>query len=109
MTKFMVNGQEKELRYDVKGIDISGDFIGNTSHGMKSDSDGRYIATQADFDWWQSTISAHENMNNIIADYKCQFDPDEVDKVAWDWGAGHDLENVPTQTLMGLRKVLGKL
>lgn len=108
MSKFMVNGQEKELRYDVNGIDISADFIGNTAHGMEVDDEGRYIASQADFEWWQETISANENMDVIIAAYKEQFDAGEVDQVVQDW-SGNDLDTTPAQVLMGLEQAFGKL
>ncbi len=106
MSKFMVNGEEKELRYNVNGIDISGDFIGNTSHGMAADDEGRYIATQNDFDWWKNTITAHEKMDATVAAYKETFDADEVDTVILDW-ATSDLETTPAQVLMGLKRVFG--
>jgi len=108
MTKFMVNGQERELRYDVSGIDISGDFIGNTSHGMASDDEGRYIATQEDYDWWQKVIAAHQEMETAIVAYKETHDPDEVDRVAQDWMGG-DLDNEPDQVLMGLKRAFGAI
>lgn len=107
-TKFMVNGQEKELSYSANGIDISGDFIGNTSHGMDSDKDGRYIASQEDYDWWKSTIAAHERMADVIAAYKAVNDPSEVDRVVQDW-IDVDLENQPVQVLMGLEKAFGAI
>lgn len=108
MTKFMVNGKEKELTMHFRGIECSGDFIGNTSHGMDIDDEGRYIATQEDYDWWQNTISAHENMESIINIYKEKFDVDEVDKVVWDW-ADNDLDTSPAQVIMGLQQAFGGL
>jgi len=108
-TKFMVNGREKELSYDWDGTDISADFIGNTSHGMASDGEGRYIATREDFEWWRATITAHEQMDATIKAYKAANDPDEVDQVVQDWIAGIDLDNQPAQVLMGLEQAFGAL
>lgn len=107
-TKFMVNGREKEISYSVNGIDISADFIGNTAHGMTSDDEGRYIASQDDFEWWQNTIAAHEQMDATIAAYKQANDPDEVDQVVQDW-IDTDLDNQPTQVLMGLKQAFGPI
>lgn len=107
-TKFMVNGQEKELSYNVNGIDISADFIGNTAHGMASDGEGRYIASQEDFEWWQNTIAAHEQMDATIKAYKDNFDTDEVDQVVQDW-IDTDLDSQPAQVLMGLNQVFGSI
>lgn len=106
MTKFVVNGKERELRYDVSGVDISGDFIGGTAHEMDEDSEGRYIASQEEFDWWRETILAHQKMNETIAAYKERFDSDEVDRVAQDW-AGGDLDIEPEQVVMGLNQAFG--
>lgn len=108
MTIFMVNGQEKELRYDMNGIDISNDFIGNTAHGMEYNEDGNYIATEKDFQWWQETIAAHENMDAIVSSYKERFDADDVREVVEDWADG-DLENDPPQVIMGLERNFGKI
>jgi hypothetical protein len=107
-TKFLVNGREKELSYKVNGIDISADFIGNTAHGMASDDEGRYIASPEDFEWWQNTIAAHEQMNAAIKAYKAKFDADEVDRVVQDWITA-DLDNQPGQVLMGLQKAFGEI
>jgi hypothetical protein len=108
MSTFIVNGQEKELRFNVNGIDISRDFIGNTSHEMDIDDEGRYIATTDEFDWWHNTITAHEKMNATIAAYKEANDPDEVDRVVNDW-IDTDLDNQPAQVIMGLEQVFGKI
>lgn len=108
MTKFIVNGEEKELRYDVNGIDISGDFIGNTSHGMSVDENGRYVTGKENFDWWETTIAANENMDGVIAAYKEKFDANEVDRVVQDW-ISIDLDTSPAQVLMGLKNTFGIL
>lgn len=107
-TQFMVNGKERTLEMLVNGIDISGDFIGNTYHGMDSDKEGRYIASQEDYDWWKNVISQHQKMKRVIAQYKSQFDADEVDKVVQDW-IDTDLDNQPNQILLGLEQAFGKL
>lgn len=107
-TKFMVNGREKELRYNVNGIDISADFIGNTAHGMAHDDEGRYIATPEDFEWWQNTIAAHEQMDAAIEAYKANFDANEVDRVVQDW-IDTDLDAQPAQVLMGLEQAFGAI
>jgi hypothetical protein len=107
-TKFVVNGVEQELEMRVNGIDISGDFIGNLSHGMDSDAEGRYIASQEDFDFWQKAIAAHEEMNNLIAAYKERFDPDEIDEIVSDY-SDTDIDNIPAEVRRGLEKVLGKI
>lgn len=101
MTILIVNGRAKELRYDVDGIDISGDFIGNTAHGMVTDDEGRYIATEDDFTWWRDTIAAHQEMDALIARCKESNDPDLVDQVVQDWGSG-DLDDIPKQVILGL-------
>jgi hypothetical protein len=107
-TKFMVNGQEKEVSYKINGIDNSGDFIGNTAHGMTSDDEGRYIASQEDYDWWVATIDAHIAKDDLIAAYKDKFDRDEVDQIVQDW-AGGDLDSEPAQIKMGLEEAFGVL
>ena len=108
MTTFIINDQERELRYDVDGIDISGDFIGNTYHGMEQDEEGRYLASPEDFEWWQSIIAAHEKMDNAIAAYKALHDADQVDQVVEDWANG-DYEAHPHQVEMGLVQTFGEL
>ena len=108
MTTFIVNGQEKELTMYFNGIECSADFIGNAAHGMDNDEDGNYIATQEDFEWWENTILAHENMENVIAAYKEKFDTGEVDQVVQDW-INDDLESQPSQVLMGLEQAFGEL
>lgn len=108
MSTFIVDGQEKNLSYIFNGIDCSDDFIGNTPHGMGVDDEGRYIASQDDFEWWQSTIAAHENMIDVIAAYKEEFDQDEVESVVQDW-SNTDLDMVPVQVLLGLEQVFGSI
>ena len=108
MTIFIVNGKEKELRMDVGGVDVSADFIGNTYHGMDDDEEGRYVASQEDFNWWRDVISSHLDMANIIEAYKEDNDPDEVDRVVNEW-IGVDYENQPGQVAHGLEQNFGKL
>ena len=108
MTLFIVNGQEKELVYNFGGIDISRDFIGNTYHGMTTDENGHYIATEQDFEWWQEVITAHQNNDKLIEAYKYRFGNDEVSQVAEDWASG-DYETDPAQIQMGLEQAFGKL
>lgn len=74
MTIFLVNGQEYKLTLpDKSGVDYSGDFIGNTSHGMQKDEEGRYIATPEDLEWWQRVMSEHEEMNELINEYSDKY------------------------------------
>jgi hypothetical protein len=107
-TKFIVNGQEKEVSYIINGIDISGEFIGNTAHGMGHDDEGRYIASQEDFDWWENTIAAHEQMDKVIANYKERFDPEEVYWIVQNW-ISDDLDDQPRQVTLGLHLELGEI
>lgn len=108
MVTFIVNGSEKTLKMRVNGIDISGDFIGNTDHGMAHDEDGNYVASQEDFDWWKNTIEQHQEMEAAIKQYKDANAPEVVDQVVQDW-IGADLGDQPAQVLMGLKKAFGKL
>lgn len=108
MTTFIVNGKEKELIYDVNGIDISGDFIGNTSHGMDQDDEGNYLAAQEDYDWWKNTINAHSATDALIKQYKEKFDHDDVDWIVGLW-ADSDLESCPALITQGLEGYFGKL
>lgn len=108
-TRFVVDGQEKEVEMLVNGVDISGDFIGNTVHGMKTDEEGRYIATREDYDWWVETIGQHEEMEALIAIYKAVRDPDSVDAIVNDWIGGVDLEDQPGQARLGLETNFGRL
>jgi hypothetical protein len=108
MTTFIVNGQEHEIEFYFNGMECSADFIGNTSHGMESDAEGRYIATREDLDWWQTTIAAHEAMETIIELYKSQFCEAEVNKVVQDW-IDTDLDMMPDQVITGLNHAFGNM
>jgi hypothetical protein len=102
MTKFLVNGQVKEIKMHFNGIECSADFIGNTHHGMGLDDEGRYVASQEDYEWWVKVISDHEAMEDTIARYKeAHDDPDEVDRMVQSW-IGVDLEDQPAQVRLGL-------
>jgi hypothetical protein len=109
-TKFVVNGEEKtlELRND-KGIDWSADFIGNTAHGMASDEEGRYIASQDDFDWWEKMIADWQHMESVIAEYKERVNGDEVDRIVGDTVGGYDLEDQPRNVIEALKETFGPL
>ncbi len=106
MTTFLVNGKEQELRMMVNNIDISGDFIGNTAHGMDSDDEGRFIASQEDFEWWQKAITDNLQMEELIAKYKLTNDPDEVDRVVQEW-ITNDMDTDLAQVKMGLEQNFG--
>ena len=109
-TRFIVNGEEKELvMRDKHGIDWSGDFIGNTDHGMGYDEEGRYIATPEEFEWWEDMIAKWEKMEGVIAEYKERFGSDQVDEVVGDAMGGWDLEDQPFRAIEGLEEVFGKL
>jgi hypothetical protein len=103
MTEFVVDGKAKQLEMVVDGIDISNDFIGNTSHGMATDEDGRYIATQEDYEWWKNAINKNQQMEELIAYFKETNDSDEVDRVVQDW-IGSDLETQFSQVKLGLNR-----
>jgi hypothetical protein len=109
MAKFMVNGEEKELRYEVDGIDASADLIGNTHHGMDKDDEGRYIASQEDYDWWETYFADLETLEETIARYKENFDRDEVDRVVQDAISGFDYGDQPRQAILELEQVFGAL
>lgn len=96
-TRFIVNGQVKGLEMrDENGIDWSADFIGNTAHGMSSDSEGNYIATEADYQWWKDMIAAYQEMESLIAQYKEKYGSDEVDEWLQEVHAfDYDLEDQP--------------
>lgn len=101
----MVNGQEMQLSLIGKnGFDWSADFIGNTNHGMRHDDEGRYIATQEEYDWWKNMIAEWENMESAIEDYKKINDPDEVDEVVNDTIGGFDLEDKPRNVIDALKE-----
>jgi len=106
MATFMVNGKEKELRYNFGGIDISNDFIGNTNHGMKIDNEGCFVADQDDFNWWQDIIKLHENMDKVIDDYKYNFGRAQVSEVVEDTATG-DYEQDPGIITNALIEVFG--
>jgi hypothetical protein len=109
-TKFMVNGEEKELSLIGKnGIDWSEDFIGNTFHGMASDEEGRYVVNQEDYEWWENMIAEWQRMESVVAEYKEQFDGDEVDRVVNDTVGGYDLENQPKNVISALRDTFGAI
>ena len=107
-TLFVVDGEEKAVEYLIDGIDISADFIGNTYHGMERDEDGRYIATQEDYDWWIDVIANYQALDDLIIRYKEDNDPDEVQVIIEDW-AGGDYEVEPARITMGLEQAFGKL
>jgi len=108
VTTFIVDGQEKQIEMMVNGIDFSGDFIGNSSHGMKTDEEGRYIATQEDYKWWLDCVRRHEELEELIARYKEVYDADEIDLVVHDW-ITVDLEDQPDQVRLGLEQTYGPL
>lgn len=109
-TRFMVNGQEKTLEMRAaNGIDWSADFIATGEQDWECDDDGRYIVTQEDFEWWENMITEWQYMESIIADYKDQFDRDEVDQVVNDTVGGYDLENQPKNVIHSLEQAFGKL
>lgn len=101
-TVFMVNGTKKELSYMYNGIDCSADFIGNTEHGMSTDVEGRYIATQEDFEWWSDTIEAHEEMDNVVSEYMEKYGADAVEKVIYSVSA-NDLNDIPNSVISALQ------
>jgi len=81
MTTFIVNGKEKEIEMrDENGIDWSDDFVGNNSHGIARDDEGRWIVSEDDYNWWASTIAAHEEMTQQIRRYKNEYGNDAVDQ-----------------------------
>ena len=81
MATFVINGQERKLTMrDDNGIDWSDEFIGGYVHGMDKDDDGRYIATQAEYDWWQKAIADQQEMAELVAEYKRRYGADEVER-----------------------------
>ena len=108
MTTFIVDGKETEIRYDYNGIDISGDFIGNTSHGMEINDEGNYIATPEEYTWWGDVIDAHQAMDVLIAEYKFHFGSDEVSAIVED-NSDADYELHPAQVINALETHFGKI
>jgi len=102
MTTFIVNGEEKEVEYLTNGIDISQDFIGNTSHGMDSDDEGRYIASQDDYNWWVEVIAKHQELDVLVAQCR-EIDDDLVEQVLADNG-DYDIEDIPARTIEALKE-----
>jgi hypothetical protein len=95
MTIFLVNGEERRLEMrDKNNIDWSGDFIGNENHGMKRDEEGRYLATQEEYEWWDKAIAAHQEMNELIDQYKEKYG-DEAVHEALRYAFDTDLEMYP--------------
>jgi hypothetical protein len=111
MTTLIVNGQEREITMSFPGHsgDISSDFIGNHSTDMDVDDEGRYIATEEEFQWWKATIAAHERLDQMVADYKAEFDSDEVESVVNEAVGGFDLEDQPALGKAALVKAFGAL
>jgi hypothetical protein len=112
MTTLIVNGQERELTMDFPGhdgIDISADFIGNTEHGMEEDDEGRYIATEEDFQWWKRVIADHESLERMVADYRESFNSDDVDSVVQAAVGSTDLEDQPGRGKAALIEAFGIL
>lgn len=108
MAIFLVNGQEHNLTIvDQRGIDYSSDFVGNTAHGMGQDEDGRFLATTEDLEWWQRVMSAHEHMDDVIADYVKKFGRDEVNEVVQTQSGGYDLEYLPNAVISALAEAFG--
>lgn len=97
MTIFLVNGKELTLEMrDENGVDWSGDFIGNTHHGMESDGDGNYICSQEDYEWWDRVIDDHVSMNEMIDEYKARYGSDEIDNYLQECSAFDvDIEDQP--------------
>ncbi len=81
MTTFLIEGKEKELTYMVNGCDCSGDLIGNSAHGLTTDEEGRYIATQDDFDWWTTYFENDKKLEKAIAEAEEKHGRHEV--VGW--------------------------
>jgi hypothetical protein len=109
-TKFMVNGEEKELVMRGKnGIDWSADFIATGEQDWPLDDEGRYIASPEDFEWWENMIAEWQRMESVVAEYKEQFDGDEVDRVVNDTVGGYDLENQPKNVISALRDTFGAI
>jgi hypothetical protein len=110
MAKFMVSGEEKELRLIGKNnVDWSNDFIGNTSHDMGHDEEGRYVATPEQFEWWRDMITQWSHMESVIEEYKERFDTDEVAQVVNDTIGGYDLEDQPRNVVWALEETFGAL
>ena len=109
-TKFMVNGEEKTvIMLGSNNIDWSADFIGNTNHGMKHDDEGRYIASQEEYDWWENMIAEWQHMESVIEDCKEANDPEEVQQVVNDTMGGFDLEDQPRNVIEALKETFGSI
>lgn len=107
MVTFIVDGKELVLTMrDDNGIDWSADFIGNTAHGMEIDEEGRYIASRADYEWWDNMIVAYQDMQAQLKDYQQRYGYDTVEEwlrqsAAWE----RDLEDQPSSVLQALREL----
>ena len=81
MATFSVNGEERKLRMTTPaGVDWSDDYIGGFDHGMTRDEDGRYICSDADFQWWAKAIADQVDADRLIAEYREKYG-DAVDEV----------------------------
>ena len=108
MTEFVVNGEIRELRMMRNGVDISGDFVGNTVNGMGQDEQGRWIADEVEFDWWRQVVADHQELEQVIQAYKIVYDAEIVDRVVSDWMAS-DLDKALDSVVMGLTEVIGPI
>lgn len=82
MVQFIVAGKVTEVSMiDDNGIDWSQDFVGNNSHGMVKDDEGRYIVTEDEAEWWQGAIEMHKEMESLIVSYRHKYGSDLVDDV----------------------------
>ena len=104
MTKFLVNGEERDLRMiDSNGIDQSGDFIGNTYHGMDHDEEGRYIASEEEYQWWADMIVSYEGMQEQINEAYEKYGREEIDSYLQKVHAFDcDLEDQPSSVSIAL-------
>jgi hypothetical protein len=87
LVRIAESGELKELRYNVLGIDIAYDFIGNNSASKERDDDGHRVMTADDFAWWEERISDDITMHQMISAYSERYGANNVHWVlrsAWD-------------------------
>jgi len=96
MATFLINSEEKELVYRSNGgVDYTNDVIGNTCHGMDIDDEGRFVATQDDYDWWQTYFDDDVKLMGIVAEYKDKYGDEKVESFLQETSAyAVDMEDI---------------
>lgn len=105
-TKFVVDGIEMEIELkNEDGIDWSGEFVGNTAHGMASDDEGRYISSFENYNWWAELVVAWVTMESAVREAEHQYGKDNVQSYLKNEGVYDcDLGDTPERVMAALEE-----